>query len=313
MSGARFMFAFALSRARSRFVLCVVHVHVRVSVLARVCFDKSFSSLYSIMSGLFLLENAPRGVLTYLIGVISTLAGLRDLKGLYVLRRNKKRIFRANALEDATGGGGFDTDNTTTAVVDMEKKNNVVTATAVGETETGAVKEDCKDEEKCDKEKENKECKGEEEEIIAVDKDQFENMTVLERWSEPTKSDFAIVFVMGVLTGITSVLTGTGGPITFLPMVILWKGHEVHRKVLIALSSVMSACLGTGAIISTLAAGIEAPDGGLCLIITSFAMLGVVVGVRLLEYVRKETLQLLMGLLLLAVGGFVLHQAVTKY
>ena len=146
-----------------------------------------------------------------------------------------------------------------------------------------------------------------------VDKDAYENMTALEQWSEPTHKDLVILFIIGVLVGLISVLTGTGGPITFLPMVIVWKGDIVHRKVLITLSAVMSAALGTGAIISTLATGIDKPDGGLCLLITSFALIGVCIGVRLLEFIRRETLQLGMGFLLLAIGGFILHQAITKY
>jgi hypothetical protein len=149
--------------------------------------------------------------------------------------------------------------------------------------------------------------------VEVVDKDAYENMTVLEQWSDPTRIDLVILFIIGVLVGLISVLTGTGGPITFLPMVIMWKGEIVHRKVLVALSAVMSAALGTGAIISTLATGIDQPDGGLCLLITSFALIGVCIGVRLLEFIRKETLQLGMGLLLLAIGGFILHQAITKY
>ena len=149
--------------------------------------------------------------------------------------------------------------------------------------------------------------------VEVVDKDAHENMTVLEQWSDPTRIDLVILFIIGVLVGLISVLTGTGGPITFLPMIIMWKGEIVHRKVLVALSAVMSAALGTGAIISTLATGIDQPDGGLCLLITSFALIGVCIGVRLLEFIRKETLQLGMGLLLLAIGGFILHQAITKY
>ena len=149
--------------------------------------------------------------------------------------------------------------------------------------------------------------------VEVVDKDAYENMSVLEQWSDPTRIDLVILFIIGVLVGLISVLTGTGGPITFLPMVIMWKGEIVHRKVLVALSAVMSAALGTGAIISTLATGIDQPDGGLCLLITSFALIGVCIGVRLLEFMGKETLQLGMGLLLLAIGGFILHQAITKY
>jgi len=49
-------------------------------------------------------------------------------------------------------------------------------------------------------------------------------------------------------------------------MVIMWKGEIVHRKVLVALSAVMSAALGTGAIISTLASGIDQPDGAVRLL-----------------------------------------------
>ena len=45
------------------------------------------SALGSVLSGALLLDSSPRGVLTYLIAVISLLAGFRDLRGLYVFWR----------------------------------------------------------------------------------------------------------------------------------------------------------------------------------------------------------------------------------
>ena len=233
------------------------------------------SALGSVLSGALLLDSSPRGILTYLIAVISLLAGFRDLRGLYVLREAKKK----RMLEQT---------EMSTSVAEEVPPLPPPPSISVGE------------------EKQT-------EHVEVVDKDSYENMTVLERWSEPTNKDLFILFIIGVLVGLISVLTGTGGPITFLPMVIMWKGEIVHRKVLVALSAVMSAALGTGAIISTLASGIDQPDGGLCLLITSFALIGVCIGVRLLEIVKRETLQLGMGLMLLGIGGVILPQAITKY
>ena len=49
------------------------------------------SALGSVLSGALLLDSSPRGILTYLIAVISLLAGFRDLRGLCVLREAKKK------------------------------------------------------------------------------------------------------------------------------------------------------------------------------------------------------------------------------
>ena len=43
--------------------------------------------------------------------------------------------------------------------------------------------------------------------VEVVDKDAYENMTVLEQWSDPTRIDLVILFIIGVLVGLISVLT----------------------------------------------------------------------------------------------------------
>ena len=41
--------------------------------------------------------------------------------------------------------------------------------------------------------------------VEVVDKDAYENMTVLEQWSDPTRIDLVILFIIGVLVGLISV------------------------------------------------------------------------------------------------------------
>jgi uncharacterized membrane protein YfcA len=115
------------------------------------------------------------------------------------------------------------------------------------------------------------------------------------------------LFGIGVVVGMLSVLTGTGGPISFLPIVVLWKG-KVNRKVMLAMSSIQSVFLGIAAIVSTTARG-KKPDPGLVLLILPCGLVGVALGVRVLKYFSREWLTFFIGAILLAVGSFTVHQA----
>jgi uncharacterized membrane protein YfcA len=128
-----------------------------------------------------------------------------------------------------------------------------------------------------------------------------------EYWLKPTTGEMWLLFGIGVVVGMLSVLTGTGGPISFLPIVVLWKG-KVNRKVMLAMSSIQSVFLGIAAIVSTTARG-KKPDPGLVLLILPCGLVGVALGVRVLKYFSREWLTFFIGAILLAVGSFTVHQA----
>jgi len=127
-----------------------------------------------------------------------------------------------------------------------------------------------------------------------------------ELWA-PSNTELLVLFIFGVLVGVLSVLTGTGGPIIFLPLAAIWKGSKVHRKVLLAVSAVQSVFLGVAAIISEVAIE-QYPDVGLVLLIAPCAILGVFVGVGVLRYASREALMFFMGVVLLGVGAFTIQQ-----
>ena len=128
-----------------------------------------------------------------------------------------------------------------------------------------------------------------------------------ERW-EPTNRELCIVFVIGLITGFGSVLTGTGGPLIFLPIVLTWKGSSVNPKTVIGASTVMAVFLSVAAVISTLASGLR-PDFGLVLLLMAFSLVGIFIGVRVLELVSRDTLQICMAVLLLSIAVVTIVQA----
>ena len=140
----------------------------------------------------------------------------------------------------------------------------------------------------------------------AVDANESESKSD-EYWLEPTTREMWLLFSIGVVVGMLSVLTGTGGPISFLPIVVLWKG-KVNRKVMLSMSAIQSVFLGIAAIVSTTARG-KKPDPGLVLLILPCGLVGVALGVRVLKYFSREWLTLFIGTILLAVGSFTVHQA----
>ena len=111
----------------------------------------------------------------------------------------------------------------------------------------------------------------------------------------------ALLLPLGALVGMASVLTGTGGPLILLPLLIGWKGTTVNRKVLVGCSAALSGSLVVAAVASTLAEGLR-PDAGLALLIGGCAFFGAVVGIRVLEVVSREQLQAAMTVLLVAVA-----------
>ena len=131
-----------------------------------------------------------------------------------------------------------------------------------------------------------------------------------ERWS-PTPLELCILFVIGLATGLGSVLTGTGGPLIFLPIVLTWKASTVNPKTIIGTSGILAACLVIAAVTTMLATTDLRPDWGLCIITMVASLVGVTIGVRVLEMVSRQTLQLAMAVLLLAVAVMTIYQGAT--
>lgn len=129
----------------------------------------------------------------------------------------------------------------------------------------------------------------------------------VEGW-EATNFEMAVMFVLGLVTGLVSVLTGTGGPLMMLPMLLVWKGSNLNRKVMLASTSVLSVSLSCMAVISTVADGLR-PDGLLSLIVGVCGVAGVFLGVRVLELASRELLQGVMAIVLLAIAALTITQA----
>jgi hypothetical protein len=128
-----------------------------------------------------------------------------------------------------------------------------------------------------------------------------------ERWS-PTTLEICILSIIGLMTGVGSVLTGTGGPLIYLPIVLTWKAKSVSPKSIIGASAVLSTCLVVAAIVSLVVSAELQPDWGLCIIIMVSSLIGVTVGVRILQLVSRDKLQLAMAVILVGVGVVTLYQ-----
>ena len=131
-----------------------------------------------------------------------------------------------------------------------------------------------------------------------------------ERWSATTL-ELCILFIIGLFTGLGSVLTGTGGPLIYLPIVLTWKAKSVNPKTIIGASAMLSTFLVIAAVISLLVNAQLAPDWGLCIIIMVSSLIGVTVGVRILQIASRDKLQLAMAVLLVGVGVLTLVQGAT--
>ena len=120
-----------------------------------------------------------------------------------------------------------------------------------------------------------------------------------------------ILAAMGLVIGCASVLTGTGGPLILIPVLLTWKGDEaISRKVIVGCSSVLAACLVVSAVIAMTATGVR-PDAGLALLIAPCAVIGMATGARILQVASREALQAAMTVLLLAVAALTISKAAT--
>ena len=92
-----------------------------------------------------------------------------------------------------------------------------------------------------------------------------EHIPHAERWYAD-RHEMATLAAIGLFVGCASVLTGTGGPLILIPVLMTWKGAEMNRKVIVGCTSVTAGFLACAATVSLLAAGVT-PDAGLVLLI----------------------------------------------
>ena len=128
-----------------------------------------------------------------------------------------------------------------------------------------------------------------------------------ERWEATGREVFAML-ALGLVTGFLSVMTGTGGPLVMLPMILAWKGRQLDRKLIVGSTAPLSATLVTAAAISTVADGLR-PDLILAIIVCVCSLTGLIIGVRILQLASRAVLQGSMALLLLAIAVLTIWQA----
>ena len=256
-----------------------------------------------------LVESAPRRVLTFLVGAVAALAGVRDAREIATrkLRQRRERVCAAetetDASPDARGEGKLPRSGDgdlpgATATIDVE-----VIAPAPTEDE---------DEATAPTPPRAFSFRRRFADFLKTRYFLPEETHVprAERW-DPTFEETAVLAAVGSLVGLASVLTGTGGPLILIPILLTWKGADMNRKVIVGCSSVMAGFLVCAAVASLLAAGVT-PDAGLVLIIAPCAISGIAVGARVLQIASREFLQAAMTVLLLAVAALTIGKAATE-
>ena len=256
-----------------------------------------------------LVESAPRRVLTFLVGAVAALAGVRDAREIATrkLRQRRERVCAAetetDASPDARGEGKLPRSGDgdlpgATATIDVE-----VIAPAPTEDE---------DEATAPPPPRAFSFRRRFADFLKTRYFLPEETHVprAERW-DPTLEETAVLAAVGSLVGLASVLTGTGGPLILIPILLTWKGADMNRKVIVGCSSVTAGFLVCAAVASLLAAGVT-PDAGLVLIIAPCAISGIAVGARVLQIASREFLQAAMTVLLLAVAALTIGKAATE-
>lgn len=259
-----------------------------------------------------LVESAPRRVLTFLVGAVAALAGVRDAREIATrkLRQRRERVCAAETETDASPGailgegklprlGDGDLPDAT-ATIDVE-----VIAPAPTEDEDEATAPTLF----------RKSAFSFRRRFADFLKTRYflpeeTHVPRAERW-DPTLEETAVLAAVGSLVGLASVLTGTGGPLILIPILLTWKGADMNRKVIVGCSSVTAGFLVCAAVASLLAAGVT-PDAGLVLIIAPCAISGIAVGARVLQIASREFLQAAMTVLLLAVAALTIGKAATE-
>ena len=245
-----------------------------------------------------LVESSPRRALTYLVGVFAALAGARDAWELYSRKMKQRGERRAEDGRRIEEPGDSPTNETASSPRGDDAKRDA--DGEAGVEEAGVVKLEISAPPPPRTFRER----------VAAAYMSADSIPEDLRWNV-TEREMAILAAMGLFIGCASVLTGTGGPLILIPVLLTWKGDErISRKVIVGCSSVLAACLVTAAVISMSATGVR-PDVGLTLLIAPCAIVGMATGARILQVASREFLQAAMTTLLLAVAALTISKAAT--
>jgi len=243
-----------------------------------------------------LVESSPRRALTYLVGVFAALAGTRDAWELYSRKMKQRGERQAEDGRHVEEPGDSPTNEIASSPRGDDAKRG---ADGTAGVEEAVVKLEI-----------SAPPPGTFRERVAAAYMSTDSIPEDLRWNV-TEREMAILAAMGLLIGCASVLTGTGGPLILIPVLLTWKGDErISRKVIVGCSSVLAACLVTAAVISMSATGVR-PDVGLTLLIAPCAIVGMATGARILQVASREFLQAAMTTLLLAVAALTISKAAT--
>ena len=243
-----------------------------------------------------LVESSPRRALTYLVGVFAALAGTRDAWELYSRKMKQRGERQAEDGRHIEEPGDSPTNEIASSPRGDDAKRG---ADGTAGVEEAVVKLEI-----------SAPPLGTFRERVAAAYMSTDSIPEDLRWNV-TEREMAILAAMGLLIGCASVLTGTGGPLILIPVLLTWKGDErISRKVIVGCASVLAACLVTAAVISMSATGVR-PDVGLTLLIAPCAIVGMATGARILQVASREFLQAAMTTLLLAVAALTISKAAT--
>ena len=247
-----------------------------------------------------LVESSPRRALTYLVGVFAALAGARDAWELYSRKMKQRGERRAEDGRRIEEPGDSPTNEMASSPRGDDAKRSADGAAGVEEAVVKLEISAPPPPRSCATFRER----------VAAAYMSADSIPEDLRWNV-TEREMAILAAMGLFIGCASVLTGTGGPLILIPVLLMWKGDErISRKVIVGCASVLAACLVTAAVISMSVTGVR-PDVGLTLLIAPCAIVGMATGARILQFASREFLQAAMTTLLLAVAALTISKAAT--
>ena len=245
-----------------------------------------------------LVESSPRRALTYLVGVFAALAGARDAWELYSRKMKQRGERRAEDGRRIEEPGDSPTNEMASSPRGDDAKRGADGEAGVEEAVVVKLEISAPPPPRTFRER------------VAAAYMSADSIPEDLRWNV-TEREMAILAAMGLFIGCASVLTGTGGPLILIPVLLMWKGDErISRKVIVGCPSVLAACLVTAAVISMSATGVR-PDVGLTLLIAPCAIVGMATGARILQVASREFLQAAMTTLLLAVAALTISKAAT--
>lgn len=245
-----------------------------------------------------LVESSPRRALTYLVGVFAALAGARDAWELYSRKMKQRGERRAEDGRRIEEPGDLPANEMASSPRGDDAKRGADGAASGVEEAVVKLEISAPPPPRTFRER------------VAAAYMSADSIPEDLRWNV-TEREMAILAAMGLFIGCASVLTGTGGPLILIPVLLTWKGDErISRKVIVGCASVLAACLVTAAVISMSATGVR-PDVGLTLLIAPCAIVGMATGARILQVASREFLQAAMTTLLLAVAALTISKAAT--